>query len=142
MFSFAERFSKNDEKIAPGPGSYTPALVPHPMAASAPRKPPGTIPKDIFHTRYSFLNSTVAGDVVVFNSVETRGASERRGPGAYAGRSLDTFPKKSFNVLAHDSMRHRNKSVLRGSVKATSGSGRMVQNSDSLVLKARDYMGQ
>ncbi len=148
MFGFSDRFSSTKDKFAPGPGSYTAALVPSPFATKADlssKRSLSTFPKDINHTRYSFLNSTIAGDFVVYRAVESRGAPERRGPGSYTGHSLDTFPKQSFNVLAHDSIRHRNKTLQRAmSAQVPSRSTGVARGkpNDSLVMKARQYIGQ
>ena len=146
MFGFSDRFSLTKDKFAPGPGSYTPALVPSPFATKAslgPKRAVTTIPQDINQTRYSFLNSTITGDFCVYRSVESRGTPERRGPGSYTGNSLDTFPKQSFNALAHDSIRHRNKTMQKASAMTTStqiSRKPSSKSSDSLVMRAREYM--
>ena len=79
---------------------------------------------------------------MLYRSVEDRGLPERRGPGAYCGRSLDTFPRPSFNVLAHDSIRHRMRVLQAAERAARTQSSSMRADSDSLVMRARDIMSK
>ena len=101
--AYAPRWLPDKGKGLPGPGSYTPDLeferiLPRPRTATA------LIPKPEFGAaRYNYLSRDLSGEVLVLKDHQ----NNRLGPGCY--HVYSTLGTKSYNIIALDSMRHRNR---------------------------------
>jgi hypothetical protein len=139
MFGSSARFT-TDRRDLPGPGSYTPEtnyteLLPsrRPVTAKLPKPGLGS-------GRYNHISGILAGEVMVYKQA----VNSRLGPGCYPGAAVAPLGPKSYNILALDSMRRRNKVLAPQMTSPGPSKARSPLHGEpsSLIKRAREILAQ